>query len=453
MTKRPAVTEVNFDAIVGPTHNYAGLANGNLASARNRDRPSNPQAAALEGLTKMAMLMELGVAQAVIPPQERPHIATLRQVGFTGSDTAILARAAAESPELLAACSSASSMWAANAATVAPSPDADDGRLHITPANLASHLHRAIEPAQTHRFFATLFHDESRFAVHQPLPAVTCFGDEGAANHTRLTPSHDLPGIHLFAYGRTATHAAMPGMQAFPARQTLEASKVIARLHRLSPDRCLYFQQHPVAIDVGVFHNDVIAVGNENVLLFHANAYVGAREQLDSLEAMFAEHSARPLKLIAITADELSLEDAVATYLFNSQLITLPASDHRMALIYPCECADSDRAMAVIDHLIAGDNPIIEARPATVSQSMRNGGGPACLRLRVPMHDTELDAIERVRLTPDLLQQLVQWVTTHYRQRLTLEDLHDPALLQESRDALDALSRLLKMEGLFEFQR
>ena len=43
------LTEINFDGLVGPSHNYAGLSIGNLASTRNAGQLSQPRRAALEG--------------------------------------------------------------------------------------------------------------------------------------------------------------------------------------------------------------------------------------------------------------------------------------------------------------------------------------------------------------------------------------------------------------------
>src|ERR1019366_8438871 len=139
------VLEVNFDGLPGPTHNYSGLAAGNLASERNRNLIANPRQAVLQGLAKMKALADAGYAQAVLPPHERPAVAALRALGYVGSDAAVVARAGREAPQLLAACSSAAAMWAANAATVSPSSDTADGRVHFTPANLVSNFHRSLE--------------------------------------------------------------------------------------------------------------------------------------------------------------------------------------------------------------------------------------------------------------------------------------------------------------------
>ena len=143
--------EANFDGLVGPTHNYAGLSAGNNASTSNAGGASNPKEAALQGLQKMKALQDLGLVQGVLPPQERPDLHTLRKLGFSGSDVQVLASAAKQAPLQLAACCSASSMWTANAATVSPSADCSDKRIHFTPANLNGMFHRSIEHETTGR--------------------------------------------------------------------------------------------------------------------------------------------------------------------------------------------------------------------------------------------------------------------------------------------------------------
>jgi succinylarginine dihydrolase len=420
--------ETNFDAIPGPTHNYAGLSVGNLASQAHTNQPSNPRQAALQVLDEMKFLADIGLSQAVLPPQDRPDIATLRRLGFTGSDADVLAKAA-KHPDLLAACGSASAMWAANAATVSPSSDATDGRLHLTPANLITQFHRSLEPARTSAILKAIFLDQSVFAHHEPLPASSRFSDEGAANHMRLAASHDHPGIEIFVYGRSTTTAP----SRFPARQTLEACQAIARLHQLDPGRTLFVQQNPRAIDAGAFHNDVVAVANENVLFYHASAFVDLpRDRL------------KDFTLIEVQESQVPLADAVSSYLFNSQLATLP--DRTMALIAPTESRENPRTRDFLAELLTRNTPIRQVHYVDVRQSMQNGGGPACLRLRVVLTDRERAKVSSaVFLTPDLYESLKSCITRHYRDNLTPADLADPKLLQESRTALMELSRLLNI--------
>ncbi len=448
--------EVNFDGLVGPTHNYAGLSHGNVASMSHRGAVSNPREAALQGLAKMKFLADLGVPQAVLPPHERPAIDTLRQLGFSGpDDAAILQAAARQAPALLAACCSASSMWVANAATVTPSVDAADGRVHFTPANLAAKFHRSIEPPQTARTLRAIFRDSARFAVHEPIPGAQALGDEGAANHTRFAPGHSRRGLHFFVYGHQAfdPEAEPARVRRFPARQSLEASAAVARCNLIDRKQIVFAQQHPAAIDAGVFHNDVISVGNENVFLYHERAFVRTPEVIDELGRRYAAlHRNSVLIPIEVPLARVPLADAVNSYLFNSQLVTL--SRGRMALIAPTNCAETPSVKAFIQHLLArGRTPLREVHYFDLKQSMRNGGGPACLRLRVVLTTAELAALPpQILLTDATHAALTGWVKKHYRDRLAAADLADPQLLAETRRALDELTKLLGLGSIYSFQ-
>jgi len=444
--------EVNFDGIVGPTHNYAGLSYGNLASHQHASDISNPKQAALQGLQKMKLLMDLGLKQAVLPPQDRPNIEALRHMGFTGSDKQIIERTWREQPTLLTVCSSASSMWAANAATVSPSADTTDGRVHLTPANLISQPHRAMEPPMTRAILKAIFPDESVFAHHPPLPATPLLGDEGAANHTRLCSAYHKPGLEIFTYGQSYFDSTAARPTSFPARQTREASEAIARLHQLDPARTVLVQQNPAAIDAGVFHNDVIAVGNQHVLFYHALAFARNQTAISHIQQQFAEQCGKELVLIEVPEDQVGLADAVASYLFNSQLVTRP--DGAMSLICPAECMQLDSTRRYLAHLVDNDNPVGSVHTAVLRESMNNGGGPACLRLRIVLTEKELSCVHQgVLLNDDLYAQLVTWVQHHYRDRLALDDLGDPALLEESHTALDELTRILHLGSLYPFQQ
>jgi succinylarginine dihydrolase len=445
-----STAELNLDGLVGPTHNYAGLSYGNLASMGHGGKVSNPRAAALQGLAKMRLLADLGLVQGVLPPQERPDVGALRALGFSGSDARVLGRAAREAPELLAACASASSMWAANAATVSPSADTTDRRVHLTPANLVSQFHRSLEPPTTERILRAIFRESVHFCVHTPLAATAQLGDEGAANHLRLAPGHGAPGVEVFVYGRRAFVAAEAGPRRFPARQTREASQAVARRHGLAPDRTLFLRQHPDLVDSGVFHGDVIAVANEDVLFFHERAFAD-ESALDELQNVFRATNASEPVLLKVEERRLPATVAVDTYLFNSQLVTLPAGG--MALIAPAECDGHPAASEVLREVAEGENPVREVRFVDVRQSMENGGGPACLRLRVVLTSEELSSVPPgVLLTGALHAKLITWVERHYRDRLAPSDLADPALLDESRRALDELTGLLGLGSLYPFQ-
>jgi succinylarginine dihydrolase len=442
---KPA-SEVNFDGLPGPTHNYSGLAEGNLASERHKSLTSNPRQAALQGLAKMKALADRGFAQGVLPPHERPDVAALRRLGFAGEDRAVLASAAKSAPQLLAACSSASAMWVANAATVSPSADTSDARVHFTPANLVSHLHRSLETPTTTRVLRAVFASDRHFVVHDALPADAQLGDEGAANHTRFVDDAGGPGVELFVYGRSALDASLPTPRRFPARQTREASEAIARRHALAPQRAVFAQQHPDAIDAGAFHNDVVAVGSGTALFCHERAFLDQAGVLRTLAERIDGFAP-----IVVAEREVSFERAVATYLFNSQLLVRPEGG--MLLVAPSECREDEAVAALLDRLTSSAGPIREVLTFDLRQSMRNGGGPACLRLRVVLTDAERAAIgARVWLDDALHAELVAWVQRHYRDRLAPADLADPALLAEGRAALDELSRMLRLGSVYPFQ-
>ncbi|HAS16277.1 MULTISPECIES: N-succinylarginine dihydrolase [Idiomarina] len=442
--------EVNYDGLVGPTHNYAGLSFGNVASLANAKASSSPKSAALQGLKKMKALHDMGMKQGVLAPQERPDIFALRRLGFTGTDAEVLHKAATEAPAIFQAVCSASSMWTANAATVSPSADTANGKVHFTPANLTNKFHRSLEPQTSGRILQAMFNNSRYFEHHTHLPDNEHFGDEGAANHTRLCREYGHAGVELFVYGRYAFDSSKPAPKRFPARQTLEASQAIARLHGLSEDNTVYIQQNPDVIDQGVFHNDVIAVGNQNVLFYHEQAFADTEAKLAEIQRKFGDN---PLHFIKVGTEQVSIQDAVSTYLFNTQLITPP--DGQMTIIAPTECQENDSVRSYLEQLTQNsDSPIKRVEFFDVKQSMRNGGGPACLRLRVALNDEELAGANQNCLMSDkLFSRLNQWVEKHYRDELAVDDLRDPALLEESRSALDELTQILKLGSVYPFQQ
>lgn len=437
--------EVNFDGLVGITHHYAGLSFGNEASTKHQFRVSNPKLAAKQGLLKMKALADAGFVQGVIAPQERPNVPVLRQLGFTGSDAQVVARVAKQAPNLLSAASSASSMWVANAATVSPSSDSLDGKVHLTVANLNNKFHRASEASTTESLLHAIFRNEDYFSVHGALPQVAMFGDEGAANHNRLGAAYGEPSVQLFVYGREEAQAGLIPAR-YPARQTLEASQAVARLNQVNPDLLVFAQQNPSVIDQGVFHNDVIAVSNRQALFCHEQAFLHQSELYETLRKKVPGFMP-----IEVPANRVSVSDAVSTYLFNSQLLS--RDDGSMMLILPEEARLHAGVWRYLNEVLEADNPISELKVFDLRESMANGGGPACLRLRVVLNDAELQAVNPSVLMNDaLFEKLNLWVDRWYRDRLTQADLADPLLLRESRDALDELTHILDLGSVYPFQ-
>ncbi len=421
--------ELNLDGLIGPTHNYAGLSLGNLAATANAGAISAPRQAALQGLAKMRHMLRLGLPQGLLLPHDRPDVGVLRAMGFSGTDAVVLARAAAEDPALLAAAASASAMWTANAATVSPAPDTADRRTHFTVANLATMAHRALEWPQTLAQLRLAFADQRHFAVHPPVPSA--FGDEGAANHMRLAPSHEVPGTEVFVYG------ANRGGR-FPARQHPRASQAVARRHGVT--RPLFAAQSDAAIEAGAFHNDVVAVANGPLLFAHEQAFADPA----ALHAALEEQVPGFL-LVEAPADEVSLADAVATYLFNAALVTLASGD--MALVVPQESRDHPGVWRFLERVRDDNcNPINRIDVLDVRESMRNGGGPACLRLRVQLSEAALAAVDpRFLLDEARIDALERLVATHWPKTIAPADLALPDLWRDARAARQALLNLIEI--------
>lgn len=439
-----ATFEVNFDGLIGPSHNYGGLSDGNLASASNEGLVSRPKEAALQGLEKMRLLVKAGLKQGVFPPLARPSISFLRQAGFERKHTKALTEAARHAPDLLKTAYSASAMWAANAATVSPSFDTEDGRLHLTPANLSTMMHRSIEHAETVETLRTIFADEGRFAVHDALPMHRNFSDEGAANHVRLCARHGGKGVELFVYGREGDGEG----GRFPARQALLASQCIAGSHGLDHQHVVFTRQARKAIQAGAFHNDVVCVGTLDTLFFHEFAFEDTAKTLVDLSK--AAHGLFELKPVMVPDAEVPLADAISSYLFNSQLLQWPGED-RLVLLAPTETRDTPSTAAYCARLVEGNGPIGRVQYVDVRQSMRNGGGPACLRLRVVMTEEEIAAAHPgVFLDEAKIDALQDVARKHYRDKLSPSDLADPAFADECIAARRAILDVLDMGNLLD---
>jgi len=412
--------EINFDGIIGPSHNYSGLSLGNLASATNKGLVSHPRAAALQGLAKIRHNLGLGLAQGLLPPHRRPDRAWLAGLGTRVEDVPASLRPAAFS---------ASAMWAANAATVSPAPDTRDGRCHLTVANLRTMAHRSHEWPETLAQLRLAFADDTRFAVHPPVPGT--FGDEGAANHMRLCAKHGSAGVEIFVYGTRGG--------AFPVRQHVEASRAVARRHGLDPERTLFVAQSEEAIAAGAFHNDVVAVANENVLFAHEQAFEDRSAFYAELKRLLPE-----VEIVEVPASRVSLADAVLSYLFNAQLATLPAGG--MALILPEEARDTPGAWAWLQDMVAGNGPIRDLFVVDVRQSMANGGGPACLRLRVVADPATVDP--RFLADEAKLDRLAAVVEREWPERIAPDDLLEPPLWARIEGARRALLETLELDEL-----
>jgi succinylarginine dihydrolase len=414
------LVEINFDGIVGPSHNYAGLSFGNVASMRHAGEVSQPRRAALEGVDKMRANIALGLAQGIFLPQARPHHGWLARLGTTIEEA---------EPALAANAMSASAMWAANAATVSPAPDTENRKCHLTVANLKSMPHRSLEWRSTLAQLLIAFADAAHFQIHPPIPPA--FGDEGAANHMRLAAAHGQPGAEIFVYGVSGG--------GFPARQHIEASKAISRLHGLDPERTIFAQQSKDAIAAGAFHNDVVAVANERVLFAHEKAFADKRALIARCEKLVPG-----FEYVEVPETEVPLADAVRSYLFNAQLVTPP--DGETTLIAPIEARETPSVWSWFERHLAGNGPIRRIEVVDVRQSMANGGGPACLRLRVAADPATVDP--RFLVDDDRLDRIAEIVRRHWPEQIHHSELQQPALIGEIEGARSALLETLDLAQL-----
>jgi succinylarginine dihydrolase len=449
----PRANEINFDGLVGPTHNFSGLSMDNLAAVTHQGLMSSPRKAALQGLGKMRRLMELGLLQGVLPPHERPHLPTLRRLGFSGTDMSIIHDVLKIDPSLLINTLSASAMWAANAATVSPSSDTTDGRVHITPANLGRMFHRSLELGITSRVLKEIFSSAEHFVHHDPLPYAGNFDDEGAANHMRLCASYDESGVEVFVYGRSAFDANVTSKTGnerhFTPRQARESSESIIRLHRLNRLKTVLIQQSQRAINAGAFHNDVVAVSNRNIIFAHEHSF---EEQSKALEEI-QKACAFDVNIIVVKETDITLDDAVKTYLFNGQLITAPTHDGKTVLILPSDVKENTRTHEYIAAMCGSNNPINEVIFVDLKESMNNGGGPACLRLRIVLTDEEYNTINKKSILDESrLQQLESLVNNKYRDRFLPNDIADPDLITENYEILDKCTQILGLGSVYSFQ-
>jgi succinylarginine dihydrolase len=411
--------EINFDGIVGPSHNYAGLSLGNLASTRNAGQVSQPRHAALEGVDKMRANLALGLSQGIFLPGPRPDRRWLAELGTTIEQA---------EPALAANAMSASAMWAANAATVSPGPDTADGRCHLTVANLRTMPHRSHEWPATLAQLRVAFGSDA-FAVHDPIPPA--FGDEGAANHMRLAPAYGEPGVEIFVYGVSGG--------AFPARQSVEASKAIARLHQLDPDRTIFAAQSEDAIAAGAFHNDVVAVANEQVLFAHEKAFADKAALIEQCAAQVPG-----FEFVEVPDRDVPLSDAVSSYLFNGQLVSPPGGE--TTLIVPSEARENASVWKWIERHIAGNGPIRRVEVVDVRESMANGGGPACLRLRVVADPATVDP--RFMVDDARLDWIADVIRRHWPEQIHNDELQSEALIRDIESARAALLEALDLAQL-----
>ncbi|MCB1118358.1 MAG: N-succinylarginine dihydrolase [Chlamydiia bacterium] len=440
--------EVNFDGLPGPTHHFGGHSHGNIASMGSKGSTSSPKRAALQVLDKMKLVASLGVKQAILPPHERPHLPTLQRLGFSSIE-----QMGKDAPWLVPLISSSAAMWTANAATTTSSIDSGVEHIHFTPANLSREFHRAIEADFTARVLKKVFPNPVFFEHHDPLPAHELFFDEGAANHMRFCREYNGAGVSLFVYNQSHANPINLSEFRYPPRQMQEASEAIARQHQIFPKQVIFAEQNPETVNLGFFHADLLALSNKNVLFMHAEALSERDSVIEQLKEIVSRYCDTELQVHLIEEETLPLEDALNSYFFNSQLLSLPNGE--MALICPEKCQQISSVKELIeDYAATTNNPISAVQYVPLNESMKNGGGPACLRLRVILNEEEIKEVHpNIFFDENLYGTLTAWVNRHYRDTLRINDLLDPRLHEEVQEALSELTDILKLGPLYPFQQ
>jgi succinylarginine dihydrolase len=440
--------ELQVDRIVGPLHHFGGLGLGNLASQRHAGQVSHPAAAAIEGLDKMRLVASLGVPQLILPPQQRPAFAFLRSLGFVGADADVLESAMRSSPQILSAACSSSAMWTANAATVTAASDTSDGRIKLTVANLTTSMHRSLEPMETLSQLVRMF--ESLSVIEQvdmfpPIDGGFAFRDEGAANHFRLVgrasrEGRIRAGLNVFVYGNDDPLPAR-----YQPRQSRLACETIARRHGLNPTRTFHLKQHPEAIDAGAFHNDVVAMSHEDVLIHHERAFWRAESALEQISEVFHQMTGCVLHRLSVPESVLSLRDAVSTYLFNSQIVTTPGPESRRVLICPSQVRDHSVAKKLVETWRNNDRLFDEVHFVQLQESMAGGGGPACLRLRIPIDSRLVPKLAPACMWSEQTDYALRKVIeSAYPKELRITDLAKPEWIDNSMQAVRRVQEVLR---------
>ena len=428
-----SLVDVQIDRIVGPTHHFGGLGVGNLASAQHAGQRSSPKAAAIEVLQKMMQVAQTGTHQFVLPPQSRPDWVLLRQLGFSDPSHAVH-----QAPEIASAVFSCSAMWTANAGTFTPAVDSTGGVATLTIANLDASLHRSIEPEQTAMELRDLLPNCVR--VEPPLPGGAAMRDEGAANHMRLA-LNGQPGLNIFVYG----DGSPKPIERWP-RQTKAAWEAVARRHQLIRDNTFYLKQHPDAIDAGAFHNDVVALSHGDVWIHHELAYQDDAEDnagLEQIEDRWRRLHGQRLRRIEVSDSVLSIDDAVKTYLFNSQIVQ-PHLDHAPTLFCPVQVSAHPVASELVQAWIS-DGIFSEVQYVELNQSMAGGGGPACLRLRVTLPLDQVQTMpENARITKPTYERLLAIIDEGYPETVSLAELATPQMIQRTESVTLRLQEALR---------
>ena len=368
--------QVFIDTIPGPTNHFGGHAVGNIASMNSKNNILNPQKAALEWLEKVKKVAMIGGNQFVLPPQRRPL--THKKKTLTQSDI------------------SSSFIWMANAGLFIPRIDTQLENNQFIPANMKQSEHRNIEHP-FHQYWLKKILKYSKCNFHKILD----INDEGSANSIRLWHKKNQCGVNIFVYGKPNAR--------YPIRQSKSSCEKIINITK--PRHYILLEQTKEAIDAGVFHNDVIAFGFKNTIICHEKAFSNQKQELKKLKKIFTNSLNAPLNIVEIANNSLSLNAAVKTYLFNSQVIEI---NNKFELICPIEVKENPNSYKITEKWVT-NGLFNKVHFVNIKSSLKNGGGPACLRLCLYLNDNEVKKIPtKFKLDKTKYKKISKIILEHY---------------------------------------
>ena len=187
-----------------------------------------------------------------------------------------------------------------------------------------------------------------------------------------------------------------------------------------------------------------MATSHRNVWLHHEHAYIDADKTILEIEERFELVTQQSLHRCKITAAELPLCDAVSSYLFNGQLLPSDRGPELMTMLCPEQVRETPTALRAIESLIDSDGPIVACEFVELRESMNNGGGPACLRLRVPMNEANWKNLPgNLRFSETIADQLCRVIESTYPAKLETSDLTSLELVHQVKLAVQELNRVL----------
>jgi succinylarginine dihydrolase len=175
------------------------------------------------------------------------------------------------------------------------------------------------------------------------------------------------------------------------------------------------------------------------VLFAHEKAFADRDRVASECERLFPD-----VQLVEVPASEVPVADAVSSYLFNAQLVSPP--DGETTLIVPSEARETASVWSWLQRHVAGNGPIRNLVVVDVRQSLANGGGPACLRLRVAADPATVDP--RFLVDEAKLDRIAAVIEQSWPAEIHSSELQDPKVVAAIESARASLYDSLDLAEL-----